>query len=81
MNKWISIAISALSDFVITAGTAFMTIASAPAVATAGSISSGGSMVGSGGAGPTTTQIIVCLVGGLVAAARGAQKTLSPPPT
>ncbi len=60
MNKWVSIAISALSDFVITAGTAYTAI--------------GGTAM------PSRYQAIICVVGGLVQAARGVQKTLSPPP-
>lgn len=60
MNKWVSIAISAVSDAVITAGTAYMAI--------------GGTMM------PTRYQISVFIVGGIVAAARGVQKLLSPPP-
>jgi hypothetical protein len=63
MNKWISIAISAVSDFVITAGTGYLTVATA-----------------SGAAIPTTAQVIVCAVGGVVQAFRGVQKTLSPAP-
>jgi hypothetical protein len=64
MNKWISIAISALSDFVITAGTGYLTIASA----------------GTGTVLPATAQIVVCGIGGVVQAFRGVQKTLAPPP-
>jgi hypothetical protein len=64
MNKWISIAISALSDFIITAGTGYLTIASA------------GNMT----AIPAVAQIVVCVVGGVVQAARGIQKTLTAPP-
>jgi hypothetical protein len=63
MNKWISIAISALSDFVITAGTGYLTVASAGTAAI-----------------PSTAQIVVCVIGGIVQAFRGVQKTLAPPP-
>jgi hypothetical protein len=62
VNKWISLAISALSDFVITAGTGYLTIAS------------GGTSI------PAVAQIVVCVIGGTVQAARGVQKTLSSPP-
>jgi len=58
MNKWVDIAIGALSDFVITAGTAYVTMMSEP----------------------SRYQLSVCAVGGLIAAARGIQKTLTPPP-
>lgn len=63
MNWWVNVAISALSDFFITAGTAYLAIASA-----------------SGTSAPTQTQVITCVVGGVVQAARGVQKTLAPPP-
>jgi hypothetical protein len=62
MNKYATLAISALSDFVITAGTAYAAIAS------------GGVTL------PTMGQIIFCVVGGAVLAARGVKKSLSPPP-
>jgi len=58
MNKWVNIGIGALSDFVITAGTAYVTMMSQPSI----------------------YQLSICVVGGLVAAARGIQKTLTPPP-
>ena len=60
MNKWVSIGISALSDFIVTAGGAFIAI--------------GGTTF------PSTYQMTVCAVSGLIMAARGIQKTLSPPP-
>jgi hypothetical protein len=60
MPVWARLAISAVSDFVITAGTAYTTVAT------------------TGTALPTTTQIVVCVVGGLVQASRGIQKSLAP---
>jgi hypothetical protein len=60
MPTWAVLTISAVSDFVITAGTAYTTVAS------------GGTAI------PTKTQVVVCIVGGLVQAARGIQKSLAP---
>jgi hypothetical protein len=60
MNKWVSVGISALSDFVITAGGAFMAIG--------------------GNTWPTSYQLAICGVAGLLQAARGVQKILSVPP-
>jgi hypothetical protein len=60
MNKWVSMGIDALSDFVIAAGTAYTAL--------------GGTQV------PTKYQISICIVGGLMLAARGVKKTLTPPP-
>lgn len=63
MNKWVSIGISAVSDFFITAGTAYLSVATASATAI-----------------PSISEVIICIVGGVVQAFRGVQKTLSPPP-
>lgn len=63
MNKWVSIGISAVSDFFITAGTAYLSVATASA----------GDM-------PTVGEVVICVVGGIVQAFRGVQKTLAPPP-
>jgi hypothetical protein len=63
LNRWLSIAISAVSDFIITAGTGYLTVATA-----------------SGATLPTTAQVVVCVVGGVVQAFRGVQKTLTPAP-
>jgi hypothetical protein len=65
MPRWLYVSISAVSDFVITAGTGYSVAAAA----------------GSGAVIPPTAQIVLCVVGGLIQAARGVQKTLSPPPT
>jgi len=62
VHKVLTVAITAVTDFLITAGTAYTVAASA-----------GETM-------PTTAQIIAILVGGVVQAARGVQKTLAPPP-
>jgi len=60
MNKWAAIGISALVTFSITAGTAYLAVASAGL--------------------PTVAQIIACVVGGLVAAARDVQHVMAPAP-
>jgi hypothetical protein len=60
MNKWVALGISAVVDFVITAGTAYTAL--------------GGTTL------PNTYQVSVVCVGGLIAAARGVQGRLAPPP-
>lgn len=60
MNKWVSVGISAVVTFFITAGTAYLAV--------------GGSTF------PTSYQLSVLGVGGLVAAARDVQHNLSEPP-
>ena len=60
VNKWVSVAITALTDFVIAAVPPFMAI--------------GGTTF------PTASQLAICGGAGLLNAARGVQKTLSPPP-
>lgn len=61
MNKWVSVGISALVTFTITAGTGYMAL-------------------GATADWPTTGQILTCVIGGLVAAARGVQHQLELPP-
>ncbi len=62
-SKWITFAVSSLTDFIISAGGCLTTAM----VATGGSTAL-----------PSTATIIFSVVTGLVATARGAQKMLSP---
>jgi hypothetical protein len=64
MNKWASIAISALSDFFITAGGTYSTAA----------LAGGAAVI------PNQAAIYAAIALGIVQAFRGVQKTLSPPP-
>ncbi len=69
MSRWITFAISALTDFIISAGGCLTTAMVATGTST--------SM-------PSTATIVFSVVTGLVASARGVQKMLSPaviPPT
>ncbi len=61
-GRWVTFAVSALSDFIISAGGCLTT-----------------AMVATGAtAMPSTATIVFAVVTGLMAAARGAQKMLSP---